>query len=62
MDRKEFKTKIIIHEPTELTKFLCLAKMIKNIYLKIDTVAYHILLNLLVNHTKIISSIIDSLL
>ena len=62
MDRKEFKTKIIIHEPAELTKFLCLAKMIKNIYLKIDTVAYHILLNMLVNYTKIISSIIDSLL
>ena len=33
----------------------------ENIYLKMDTVDYHIFINLLVNHTKIILSNIDNL-
>ena len=33
----------------------------KNIYLKMDTIDYHILVNELVNHTKLISSSIDNL-
>ena len=38
MKRIEFKAGIIIEEPIELIKFLCLVRMIKNIYLKMDIV------------------------
>ena len=36
----------------ELIKFLCLVTMIKNVYLRMDTVGSHIFINLLVNHTE----------
>ena len=32
----EFREKIIIYEPIELIKFVCLVTIIKNIHLKID--------------------------
>ena len=51
-----------IGEPIELIKFLCLVTMTRDIYLKMDKVGYHIFINLLVYHTKIISSNIDNLL
>ena len=46
----------------ELIKFLCLLTMIKNIYLRVGIVGYHIFINLLVNHLKTIFSNIDNLL
>ena len=45
----------------ELMKYLYLLTMTKNIYLNMDIVDYHIFINLLVNHRKIISSNADIL-
>ena len=44
-----------------LIKFYCLLTTIKNIYLKIDRVDYHIFINLFVNHVKIVFWNIDNL-
>ena len=41
-----------IYEAIELTKFLCLVTMTKNIYLKMDKVGCHIFINLLDGSTK----------
>ena len=46
------QAKIKIWDRIELIKFICLLRMIKNIYLKMDIVDYHIFINLLVNHIK----------
>ena len=55
----EFKIKVIILEPIELLKFIFLVTVAKNIYLKMDTLGYHIFINL-VNHRKIILTNIDN--
>ena len=55
------QAKIITEEPLELMKFLCLVTMIKSIGLKMDIVLYHIFMNLVVNHTVILSSNINHL-
>ena len=49
----EFKTKLMIWDCLELIKCLCLPVIIKYIYLKMDIVADHIFVNLLVDHIKI---------
>ena len=46
----EFKAKIIIQNRIELVKFLYVLTMTKNMYLKIDSVSYHIFINVLFNH------------
>ena len=40
----------------EIEDYINFATMIKNIYFKMDTIGYHMFINLLVYHTKIISS------
>ena len=59
--QQELKAKIIMQDCIELMKYLYLLIMTKNIYLNMDIVDYHIFINLLVNHRKIISSNVDVL-
>ena len=49
-----FRAKTIIQESIELLKFPCLVTMTNYIYLKLNTVGYHIFTNILVNHVKTI--------
>ena len=48
----KLKAKIIIEDHIELIKSVFLLKIMKNIYLKMDIVDYHIFINLLVNRIK----------
>ena len=59
--RIELKAKIITKAPIELIKFMSCYDG-KKYVLQMDTVDYHISINLFVNHTKIISLNIDNLL
>ena len=54
--RHEINRIQIIWDRIELIKFLCLLTMIKDIFLKMNIKFYHIFINLLVNHIKIILS------
>ena len=61
MKKREFKAKIITKEPIELIKLPRLATMIKNIYMKMDIVDYHVFINLLINHINFFLSNILSI-
>ena len=51
-EMNRIKGNIIIQDCIELIEFLCLLLMIRNTYLKMDVVDYHIFINLLVNDIK----------